>query len=214
MEYICEQPQINEMLQGFATNARAAQAAKRRNRSLSESGSGSGTDGSPISRVRRLSGGSSTVTLPTSNSDGPNNQKTRVDTVNVTHFRSRAGSFGSGRLGGHPRRKNDTASSSSSQRDLSKQQPRSRQNSCSLAKSYETSKVQGTARHQTSNKNEQKSSLTSKAEGSLSVYQKWFAPSYHLLLPRRPSFFCGNIEEEETRWGGEREKGVVWNGLV
>lgn len=166
---ICKQPQINEMLQGFATNARA-QAAKRRNRSLSESGSGSGTDGSPISRVRRLSGGSSTVTLPTSNSDGPNNQKMRVDTVNVTHFRSRAGSFGSGRLG-HPRRKNDPASSSS-QRDLSKQQPRSRQNSCSLAKSlYETSKVQGTARHQASNKNEQKS-LTSKAEGSLSVYPK------------------------------------------
>ncbi|XP_046833296.1 la-related protein 1 isoform X2 [Vespa crabro] len=162
------EPQINEMLQGFATNARA-QAAKRRNRSLSESGSGSGTDGSPISRVRRLSGGSSTVTLPTSNSDGPNNQKTRVDTVNISHFRSRAGSFGSGRLG-HPRRKNDPASSSS-QRDLSKQQPRSRQNSCSLAKSYETCKAQGTARHQTSNKNEQKS-LTSKAEGSLSIYQK------------------------------------------
>lgn len=165
---VYKQPQINEMLQGFATNARA-QAAKRRNRSLSESGSGSGTDGSPISRVRRLSGGSSTVTLPTSNSDVPNNQKTRVDTVNVSHFRSRAGSFGSGRIG-HPRRKNDSASSSS-QRDLSKQQPRSRQNSCSLAKSYETSKVQVTARHQSSNKNEQKS-VTSKAEGSLSVYQK------------------------------------------
>ncbi|KAK2576550.1 hypothetical protein KPH14_005225 [Odynerus spinipes] len=163
------EPQINEMLQGFATNARA-QAMKRRNRSVSESGSG--TDGSPISRVRRLSGGSSTVTLPTSNSEVPNNQKSRLDTVNVSHFRSRAGSFGSGRLG-HPRRRNDSASSSS-QRDLTKQQPRSRQNSGSFAKAHETSKTQPgqTVRHQatSSSKSEQKST-TSKAESS-SVYQK------------------------------------------
>lgn len=163
------EPQINEMLQGFPTNARM-QIAKRRNRSVSESGGGA--DGSPISRVRRLSGGSSAVTLPTTNSDGSNNPKTRLDCVNVSHFRNRAGSFGSGRLG-HPRRRNDSASSSS-QRDLTKQQPRSRQNSGSFAKPHETCKPQqgqNAVRHQVStNKNEQKSA-TSKAEGS-SVFQK------------------------------------------
>lgn len=161
------------MLQGFAANSRS-QAAKRRNRSVSES-AGDG-DISPINRVRRLSGGSSTVTLPTSSSE--NNataQKSRVDSVNLSQFRNRAGSFGSGRLG-HSRRRNDVASSSSnSQRDLSKQlQPRSRQNSGSCTKPQEVSgKPQNIARDrlQASLKSEQMKSVTIKADNT-SISQK------------------------------------------
>ncbi|XP_017766146.1 PREDICTED: la-related protein 1 isoform X3 [Eufriesea mexicana] len=167
------EPQINEMLQGFAANSRS-QAAKRRNRSVSES-AGDG-DISPINRVRRLSGGSSTVTLPTSSSE--NNataQKSRVDSMNLSQFRNRAGSFGSGRLG-HSRRRNDVASSSSnSQRDLSKQQqPRSRQNSGSCMKTQEVSgKPQNTARDrlQATLKSEQMKSVTIKADNT-SISQK------------------------------------------
>ncbi|XP_078052677.1 la related protein isoform X3 [Augochlora pura] len=139
------EPQINEMLQAFAANSRS-QAAKRRNRSVSESAGG--MEASPTNRVRRLSGGSSTVTLPTSSTaDGsnPGSQKSRVDSVNISQFRNRAGSFGSGRLG-HSRRRNEVSNSSSSQHDLSKQQPRSRQNSGSFVRTQEVSKSQNTAR--------------------------------------------------------------------
>ncbi|XP_003703258.2 la related protein isoform X1 [Megachile rotundata] len=160
------EPQINEMLQGFAANSRS-QAAKRRNRSVSES-AGDG-DASPTSRVRRLSGGSSTVTLSTSGSENNHNAlKLRVDSVNLSQLRNRAGSFGSGRLG-HSRRRNDIASSSNSQRDLNKQAPRSRHNSGSFAKPQEVSKSQTTARDrlQTTFKSEQTKSVTIKTESTL-----------------------------------------------
>ncbi|XP_076231642.1 la related protein isoform X2 [Calliopsis andreniformis] len=166
------EPEINEMLKGFAANSRS-QAAKRRNRSVSESAGGGG-DVSPSNRVRRLSGGSSAVTLPTSS--GENNsasQKSRVDSVNFSQFRNRADSFGSGRLG-HSRRRND-ASSSISQRDLNKQQPRSRQNSGSFTKSQEVSKSQNTARDrlQVTGKFEQTKLVTIKTEScGTSVSQK------------------------------------------
>ncbi|XP_076179410.1 la related protein isoform X2 [Ptiloglossa arizonensis] len=172
------EPQINEMLQGFAANSRS-QASKRRNRSVSESagggGDGGGGNASPIGRVRRLSGGSSTVTLPTSSSENNSaTQKSRVDSVNLSQFRNRAGSFGSGRLG-HSKRRNDVAScSSSSQRDLNKQQPRSRHNSGSFARPQETSKSLNTARDRlqtTGSKFEQTKSVTIKVE-STSISQK------------------------------------------
>ncbi|XP_050576410.1 la-related protein 1B isoform X2 [Bombus affinis] len=167
------EPQINEMLQTFAANSRS-QAAKRRNRSVSES-AGDG-DASPTNRVRRLSGGSSTVTLPTSSSE--NNsvaQKSRVDSVNLPQFRNRAGSFGSGRLG-HPRRRNDAGSSSSNiQRDLNKQQqPRSKQNSGSCTKPQEVSgKPQNVIRDRllAISKAEQTKSVTIKTD-STSISQK------------------------------------------
>lgn len=167
------QPQINEMLQAFAANSRS-QAAKRRNRSVSES-AGDG-DASPTNRVRRLSGGSSTVTLPTSSSE--NNsvaQKSRVDSVNLPQFRNRAGSFGSGRLG-HPRRRNDAGSSSSNiQRDLNKQQQsRSKQNSSSCTKPQEVSgKPQNVIRDRllAISKAEQTKSVTIKTD-STSISQK------------------------------------------
>lgn len=171
--YLFLQPQINEMLQAFAANSRS-QAAKRRNRSVSES-AGDG-DISSTNRVRRLSGGSSTVTLPIlSSENNPIAQKSRVESVNLSQFRNRAGSFGSGRLG-HSRRRNDTASSSSnSQRDLNKQQQsRSRQNSGSCTKSQEvSSKSQNTARDrlQTTSKFEQMKSVTIKTD-STSISQK------------------------------------------
>ncbi|XP_053976270.1 la-related protein 1B isoform X2 [Hylaeus volcanicus] len=167
------EPQINEMLQGFAANLRS-QASKRRNRSVSESAGGG--NASPTSRVRRLSGGSSTVTLPTSNSENNSAaQKSRVDAVNLTQFRNRAGSFGSGRLG-HSRRRNDVPScSSSSQRDLSKQQPRSRQNSGSFARPQETSKLQNTVRDRlqpTAGKSEQTKLVAAKTETTTPISQK------------------------------------------
>lgn len=160
------------MLQAFAANSRS-QAAKRRNRSVSES-AGDG-DISSTNRVRRLSGGSSTVTLPISSSENnPIAQKSRVESVNLSQFRNRAGSFGSGRLG-HSRRRNDTASSSSnSQRDLNKQQSRSRQNSGSCTKPQEVnSKSQNTARDrlQMTSKFEQMKSVTIKTD-STSISQK------------------------------------------
>ncbi|KZC14352.1 La-related protein 1 [Dufourea novaeangliae] len=164
------EPQINEMLKGFAANSRC-QAAKRRNRSVSESAGGG--NASPTSRVRRLSGGSSTVTLPTSSSENnPTAQKLRVDTVNLSQFRNRAGSFGSGRLG-HSRRRNDGSSgSSSSQRDLSKQQPRSRQNSGSFTKTQEVSKSQNATRDRQpaaiGKSSEQSKSVTIKTENNAS----------------------------------------------
>ncbi|XP_031838633.2 la related protein isoform X3 [Nomia melanderi] len=160
------EPQINEMLQEFAANSRS-QAAKRRNRSVSESAGGG--DASPTNRVRRLSGGSSTVTLPTSSSENnPAAQKSRTDSVNLSQFRNRAGSFGSGRLG-HSRRRNEGSSGlSSSQRDLSKQQPRSRQNSSSFTRPQEVSKFQNTARDRQSGtgKSEQSKSVTIKTENA------------------------------------------------
>ncbi|KOC66335.1 La-related protein 1 [Habropoda laboriosa] len=169
------EPQINEMLQGFAANSRS-QAAKRRNRSVSES-AGDG-DASSTNRFRRLSGGSSTVTLPTSSSENnPVAQKSRVDTVNLPQFRNRAGSFGSGRLG-HSRRRNDTSLSSNSQRDLSKQQqPRSRHNSGSYTKVQEVKNAQNTARErlQTTTKTEQtttKSVMIKTTENTTPVSQK------------------------------------------
>ncbi|KAI4487014.1 hypothetical protein M0802_012114 [Mischocyttarus mexicanus] len=177
-DFRVEEPQINEMLQGFMINARSRTTTKR-NRSLSESGSGNGSGSgsgsasaiagasgsnvnnaaSVINRVRRLSGDSCAVTLATPNTDAPsNNQKTRIDSINVSHFRSRACSFGSGKTlpEKHPRRKNDLGASSN-QREPNYQQIRSRPNSSSLSKSYETSKVSNTARNQSNNKNEHKS---------------------------------------------------------
>ncbi|XP_006562503.2 la-related protein 1B isoform X2 [Apis mellifera] len=165
------EPQINEMLQAFAANSRS-QAAKRRNRSVSES-AGDG-DISSTNRVRRLSGGSSTVTLPISSSENnPIAQKSRVESVNLSQFRNRAGSFGSGRLA-HSRRRNDTASSfSNSQRDLNKQQQsRSRQNSGSCTKPQEVnSKSQNRDRLQMTSKFEQMKSVTIKTD-STSISQK------------------------------------------
>lgn len=141
------------MLQGFSGNLRS-QAMKRRNRSVSESAGGG--EASPTSRVRRLSGGSSTVTLPT-NSGNTNIQK-RSDSVNLSQYRSRAESFGSGRLGRNKRR-NDSASNS--QRDLTKQQqPRSRHNSGSFARPQEVAKGQS----RLSTKPEQPKSNISKPE--------------------------------------------------
>ncbi|XP_015189665.1 PREDICTED: la-related protein 1-like [Polistes dominula] len=181
-DFRVEEPQINEMLQGFSINAQPF-ASNKRNRSLSESGSGyvggvgavaipgasasgSGSassviDSASVNIVRRFSGDSCAVMLATtSNNDAIiNNQKTRMDmSNNASHVRSRACSFGSGKMG-YSRRKNDSgASSSSNQRDVNnkQQQTRSRPNSCSLSsKSYETSKVLNTARNQSTNKNEQ-----------------------------------------------------------
>lgn len=164
------QPQINEMLQTFAANSRS-QAARRRNRSVSESAG----DASPSNRVRRLSGGSSAVTLPTSSSENnPAAQKSRVDSVNLSQLRNRANSFGSGRLS-HPRRRNDT-SSLNSQRDLSKQQqqPRNRQSSglCTKTQQEVSGKPQNTGRDrlQTS-KSEQTKSITIKTDNT-SISQK------------------------------------------
>lgn len=176
-DFRVEEPQINEMLQGFSINARPI-ASKKRNRSLSESGSGyvdvgavgvpgasgsasgSSVDSSSINRVRRFSGDSCAVTLPTTyNTESTNNLKTRTDMGNnSSHVRSRACSFGSGKMG-NSRRKNDSGASCSNQREVNnkQQQTRSRPNSCSLSnKSYETSKVLSTAKNQSTNKNEQK----------------------------------------------------------
>lgn len=160
------EPQINEMLQAFAANSRS-QAAKRRNRSVSESAGG--MDASPTNRVRRLSGGSSTVTLPTTSSSESSShssaQKSRVDSVNLSQFRNRAGSFGSGRLG-HSRRRNEVSSSSSSQRDLSKQQPRSRQNSGSFTRPQEVSKTQNNTARQPGKPEQSKSSSSSSSSST------------------------------------------------
>lgn len=147
--------------------------AKKRNRSVSESASGEDVR---TSRERRLSGGSSTVTLPTTNSESSNAQKSRIESVN-SQFRNRASSFGSGRLTSHSRRWNDpTASSSStSQRDLNKQQPRSRHNSGSYTKSHEVvNKSQVTARDRTQSgsKPEISKIVTMKMENSSSSCQK------------------------------------------
>lgn len=150
--------------------------AKKRNRSVSESASGEDVR---TSRERRLSGGSSTVTLPTTNSESSNAQKSRLEPVN-SQFRNRASSFGSGRLTSYPRRWNDpttsSSSSSTSQRDLNKQQPRSRHNSGSCMKSHEVvSKSQVTARDRTqsSSKPETSKFVTMKVENSSSSSQKW-----------------------------------------
>lgn len=88
----------------------------------------------------------------------------------LSQFRSRTGSFGSKLY--HLRRRNDSASSSS-QRDLNKQQPRNRQSTGFFTKPFETSKSQITARERTqvSLKSEASKSVTIKAEGS-SVSQK------------------------------------------
>lgn len=150
--------------------------AKKRNRSVSESASGEDVR---TSRERRLSGGSSTVTLPTTNSESSNAQKSRLEPVN-SQFRNRASSFGSGRLTSYPRRWNDPTTSSSSstnQRDLNKQQPRSRHNSGSCTKSHEVvNKSQVTARDRTqpsSTKPEVSKFVTMKMESSSSSSQKW-----------------------------------------
>jgi len=86
----------------------------------------------------------------------------------LSQFRSRAGSFS--KL--YFRRRNDSASSSS-QRDLSKQQPRNRQSSGSSTKPFEATKSQVTARERTqsSSKSEANKSVTIKIESS-SISQK------------------------------------------
>ncbi|XP_016839811.1 la-related protein 1B isoform X2 [Nasonia vitripennis] len=125
------EPQINELSR--------SQAAKRRNRSVSESATG--VEASPSSRVRRLSGGSSTVTLPTVNnstSSTSQHQQSQKQSVNLAQYRNRAGSFGSGRLG-HSRRRTDSSSSASQQQQS---QPRSRHNSGSFNKPQEVKTAQ------------------------------------------------------------------------
>ncbi|XP_039301988.1 la-related protein 1B [Solenopsis invicta] len=83
----------------------------------------------------------------------------------LSQFRSRASSFGSKLY--HLRRRNDSTSSSS-QRDLNKQQSRNRQNCIFFPKSSDTSKSQVTARERTQAnfKSEASKSVTIKAEGS------------------------------------------------
>lgn len=84
----------------------------------------------------------------------------------LSQFRIRAGSFGSKLY--HCPRRNDSASTSS-QRDLNKQQPRNqRQSSGFSTKPSEASKSQVTARERTqaSFKSEASKSVTIKAEGS------------------------------------------------
>ncbi|XP_011498532.1 PREDICTED: la-related protein 1B [Ceratosolen solmsi marchali] len=129
------EPQIDELSR--------SQAAKRRNRSVSESGSG--VEASPSSRVRRLSGGSSTVTLPIANTSSVStlqsqSQQTLKQNVNLSQYRNRAGSFGSGRLG-HSRRRTESSSSTSQPQQQHQQQPRSRHNSGSFAKTQEVLKT-------------------------------------------------------------------------
>ncbi|KAF3430348.1 hypothetical protein E2986_11634 [Frieseomelitta varia] len=158
------EPQINEMLQTFAANSRS-QAAKRRNRSVSES-AGDG-DASPSNRVRRLSGGSSAVTLPTSSSENnPAAQKSRVDSVNLSQPRSRVNS----------RYYNVTDLFSSSfslnnQRDLSKEQQQQSRNKVPTRKV--SGKPQNTSRDrlQTTSKSKQTKSITIKTD-STSISQK------------------------------------------
>nr|XP_012225831.1 PREDICTED: la-related protein 1B isoform X2 [Linepithema humile] len=150
------EPQIYEMLQ----------AARKRHRSVSESAS---VEESSTSRERRLSGGCSAVTLPIRIPNEANfessMQKLRLESTGSSQYRTRAGSFGSSRLHHHLRRRNDSAPSCS-QRDLNKQQSRSRQNSGS--KSHEVNKSQVTARErtQTSSKSEASKSVTIKTESS------------------------------------------------
>jgi len=128
------------------------QAARIRNRSVSES-----------AREDTLT---SSECLLSDYNTLPNAQESHLP-----QFRTRAGSFGSKQY--HFRRRNDSASSSS-QRDLSKQQPRNqRQNSVFSTKPSEANKSQVTARERTqvSSKSEVGKSITIKAEGS-SMSQK------------------------------------------
>lgn len=120
-------------------------AARIRNRSVSES-------------AREDSLTSSECLL--SDNTLPNAQESHL-----SQFRIRAGSFGSKLY--HCRRRNDSASSSS-QRDLNKQQPRNRQGSGFSTKPSEASKSQLTARERThaSYKSEASKSVMIKAEGS------------------------------------------------
>lgn len=123
-------------------------AAKIRNRSVSES-------------AREDTQTSSDCLLSDDYNTLPNAHESHLP-----QFRTRAGSFGSKAY--HFRRRNDSASSSS-QRDLSKQQPRNqRQNSGFSTKPFEASKSQVTARERTqaSSKLEASKSVTIKTEGS------------------------------------------------
>lgn len=129
------------------------QAARIRNRSVSES-------------AREDTQTNSECLLSDDYNTLPNAQESHL-----SQFRIRAGSFGS-KLYHFPRR-NDSASTSS-QRDLSKQQPRNLRQSFGFStKPSETSKSQVTARERTqaSFKSEASKSVTIKAEGS-SISQK------------------------------------------
>ncbi|XP_023247863.1 la-related protein 1 isoform X2 [Copidosoma floridanum] len=85
------EPKISEL--------KRSQFANRRIRSVSESASG--VDFSAGNRIRRLSGGSSQVTLPQS-------QTQQKQSVNLSQYgRYRTDSFGSGRLGNYRRRTTD-----------------------------------------------------------------------------------------------------------
>ncbi|KAL0121680.1 hypothetical protein PUN28_006877 [Cardiocondyla obscurior] len=128
------------------------QAARIRNRSVSESA--------------REDTQSSECLLSDDYNTLPNAQESHLP-----QFRIRAGSFGSKLY--HFRRRNDSTSSNS-QRDLNKQQPRNpRQNSSFSAKPSEASKSQVTARERTlsSSKSEASKSVTIKTE-SASTSQK------------------------------------------
>ncbi|XP_011871317.1 PREDICTED: la-related protein 1B [Vollenhovia emeryi] len=123
------------------------QAARIRNRSVSES-----------AREDTLT--SSECLLSDDYNTLPNAQESHLP-----QFRVRTGSYGSKLY--HFRRRNDSASSSS-QRDLSKQQPRNQRQSSGFAKPSEASKSQVTARERTqaSSKSETSKSVMIKAEGS------------------------------------------------
>ncbi|XP_034952320.1 la-related protein 1B isoform X2 [Chelonus insularis] len=126
------EPQINETSQGGGNFRTATKHNNHRNRSVSESGRDA--NASPRSRVRRLSGGSSTVTLPSSNAGKTAPlQKKMSGSVNLSQYSNRSGSFGSGRLGHYnSKRRND--SSSSSQPNLNKQQSEIRNNFIGFSK--------------------------------------------------------------------------------
>lgn len=109
-------------------------ADKRRNRSVSESERDIGLI---LSRVRRLSGGSSTVTSSALTSNL--HKQLSSTSINLAQCRNRSDSFGSGRTAHtNSRRRND--SNSSVGRDHVKQQPRSRHNSGSFTKLQAVSK--------------------------------------------------------------------------
>lgn len=123
---------LNETRQ--ESNSKLSSADKRRNRSVSESERDIGLI---LSRVRRFSGSSNTVTSSTLT---PNLHKQIPSTsINLVQCHKRSDSFGSGRtFHTNSRRRNDSNSSSS--RDYVKQQSRSRHNSGSFTKLQTVSK--------------------------------------------------------------------------
>lgn len=136
------------MLQNSAGHSKS-QAAQRRNRSVSESGGGE-EESLPNNRVRSLSGGPSTVTLSSSNSEITNAPKG----MNLSHCRNRTGSFGSGKLG-HSKRRNDSGSSNSQSKN--RHTLKSQESNC-------RSQMIGRERFPNNSKNEQSKNITTNAD--------------------------------------------------